>query len=308
MVQEMGRAALGTFHKRQGDQHLLRGVDPTRSGWMRVFGEAHDQKWTSSITSLNYQLAPDFDGRVWGFQTGLDLMGAELAGGIEDRFGIFYAHSAATGDVSGNVLAQTGIGTGRLNLHGDGLGAYWTRIGPGGWYLDAVVLHNWLGGHATSDRGIGAKTDGTALLASLESGFPIVLGRWTLEPQAQLIWQRVDLDDTSDRFSFIGYDTFDAFTGRLGLRLESNADISGIPLQTFVSADLWHDFSRTEDVVFNLRSATTKIGGTSLELRGGVSAQLTAQLGAYVSASYTTSVDAGDRQSIGGNLGFRFRW
>lgn len=74
-------------------------------------------------------------------------------------------------------------------------------------------MYTWLGGSTSSIQGVGIDTDGNAIVASLESGVPFTIAdNWTLEPQAQLIWQRVDFDDTRDLYSAIDFQSFDAVT------------------------------------------------------------------------------------------------
>lgn len=309
MAQQMGIASLGTFHKRRGDQSLLDNLGVASAAWMRVLGEAHDQTWDSTVGGVSYQLAPRFDGRLWGFQVGLDLLGFESDWG-QDRLGLFYTYTDSRGTIYGNTLAINGNRSGRLSLEGNSVGAYWTHIGQSRWYLDAVVMHTWLDGHAKSDDAMGADLDGTGLTASLEGGMPFrINGNWAIEPQAQLIWQRIRFDDTSDLFSTIDYDSFDSLTGRLGARLEGNmAASSRTPWQSFVSADVWHNFSETADVKFNGRNVGSEIKGTSLELRAGLSVRMTENIGGYASVGYTTNLGGEDRESISGDLGIRIRW
>jgi autotransporter family porin len=309
MVQQMGITSVATFHKRQGDQFLLNNFGKVNGAWGRAFGGSHDQQWGSTITSLDYELAPKLDGHVWGLQVGLDLLGKEHIDGSQDRYGVFYTHTGANGDVSGNILALTGAPAGRLALNGDSLGVYWTHVGVTGWYVDAIAMNTWVGGSATSDRAIGARMHGSAFAASIEGGYPVpLIGSLTIEPQGQLIWQRIGLNDTHDPFTTIDYGSFDTWTGRFGARLESNLRVNGAPLQTFFSADVWHTSARTDQVIFNDRGVATGIGGTSLELRGGASMQVTARLGVYGAVGYTTSLRGEDRESISGNLGLRARW
>jgi autotransporter family porin len=170
-------------------------------------------------------------------------------------------------------------------------------------------MHTWLNSGAKSDRGIGTGADGTAAIASLEGGVPFRLGRnWSIEPQGQIIWQRIRFDDTRDPFATINYESFDALTARLGMRLEGNTVVYGVPWQSFVSVDVWHNFSGAANVVFNDRNVATAIDGTSLELRGGLAMRMTANISSYASVGYTTSLDGKDRRSLGGNVGVRVRW
>ncbi|MEJ5902446.1 autotransporter outer membrane beta-barrel domain-containing protein [[Ochrobactrum] teleogrylli] len=148
---------------------------------------------------------------------------------------------------------------GSLDIDGDGIGAYWTHIGPSGWYVDADGMYNWLDGEAVSNYGAGADLSGDSILLSLESGYPFALGGgWKLEPQAQIIWQRVDFDDTYDQYSSIDYDASNSWTGRLGLRLEADTTINEVPVQPFVDVNLWHNFSSSYATQFNDGSMTTK--------------------------------------------------
>src|SRR5690606_16490645 len=102
-------------------------------------------------------------------------------------------------------------------------GGYWTHIGPQGWYLDGVLMGTWYSGDATSNNNVGIDIEGTGVTASLEGGYPFALTpNWTLEPQAQLVWNHLSLDDQHDTFSSVSFDSNDVVTGRLGLRLQGN--------------------------------------------------------------------------------------
>jgi outer membrane autotransporter protein len=135
------------------------------------------------------------------------------------------------------------------------------------------------------------------------------LGRgWFVEPQAQIIWQRVDLDDTSDEFSGIDYDAFNTWTGRLGLRLEGNTVVQNAPVQPYVDVNLWKNFDSKNSATFNDDTVTTQTGGTSLELGAGLSAQVTQDVGLYGGIRYTTDISGPERDGIGGTFGLRVKW
>lgn len=90
------------------------------------------------------------------------------------------------------ALPAYGVRNGKFVLQGDGIGAYWSHVSHSGWYLDAVTTYAWLHGGTSSDRGIGAATDGGAFTASLETGIPFAIsGSWTIEPQGQIIAQHI---------------------------------------------------------------------------------------------------------------------
>ena len=64
--------------------------------------------------------------------------------------------------------------TGSMNLNSWSAGGYWTHVGPGGWYLDAVLQGTWYYGSA-STQFARLNTDGTGFIASLEGGYPLRL-------------------------------------------------------------------------------------------------------------------------------------
>jgi len=308
MAQQMGIASIGTFHKRRGDQSLLDDVGTADTAWLRVFGETNDQKWNAMVSGVNYQLGPKIEGSVWGVQAGLDIYSFKNDWG-QDRFGLFYTHTQAGGTVYGDTLAVNEDHSGDLSLRGDSIGGYWTHIGQDGWYLDGVVMHTWMKGSSSSVEGLWLPLSGDAVTASLEGGVPFRIGdNWVLEPQAQLIWQHIDLDKTRDQYSTIDYQGFDPVTGRLGGRLEGSVMVYDMPWQPFVSVDLWHNFSQTANAVFDNADVATALERTSLELQGGVSVPVADNIASFVSAGYTTNVSGPMQRSIGGNIGIRIRW
>ncbi|MGB3388719.1 MAG: autotransporter outer membrane beta-barrel domain-containing protein, partial [Pseudaminobacter sp.] len=266
VAERMGLMTMGTFHQRRGDQSLLigdgawvytapepQGADvplddyrPPAAMWGRIFGAESDLSTGANVSVADFEIAPSFDGRYWGLQAGSDLVGIEHDNGHVDRFGLFYTHAEASGDISGNVLGGVQLRAGTLDLTEDSIVGYWTHLSPSGWYVDVVAKYAWLNGSSESDRGIGADLDGNSIAASVETGVPFRIAEgWTIEPQAQLIWQRIDFDDTSDPFSEIRHEAFDSITGRLGARLKYRRD----ELLAHLGANLWHGFSEGPSAV-----------------------------------------------------------
>lgn len=302
-VRRIGLATLGTFHQRQGEQSLLTNQGGFSAGWGRVFGERIDQRWSGTVD-------PEFDGRIWGLQTGLDLYAVDRPNGHRDRFGLFYGFARAEGDVRGFALGLRRNGVGKLDLDSNSLGAYWTHTGPSGWYLDAVLMHSWLDGDARSERGIRADIGGTAVTASLEGGYPIALGAgFTLEPQAQLIWQSLSLDRSRDRFSTVTFEDSDSFTGRIGARLQTSVLVGSAQLQPYLNLNLWHNFSHSDKVAFDaVDIIPTRFRGSSLEIGGGLVAKLSANVSLYATGGYVTALGDDKGHSVQGNLGLRVTW
>ena len=191
-ARETALATFGTFHERRGEQGVVNSRGNFSAAWGRAFGQSTEQSWDGTVD-------PSIDGNLYGIQAGLDILGWEHENGHRDIAGLFFGYSSLDADVKGQALGWNGVNTGSLNLDTTSFGGYWTHIGPGGWYLDGVLMGSWFGGDATSNRGVGIDIDGTGFTASLEGGYPIPLSEsWTIEPQAQFIWQTISLDDQSD--------------------------------------------------------------------------------------------------------------
>lgn len=293
---------LSTFHDRQGDQGLLRRDGDRVAGWARAFGGNYKQ-------SLGGAAQPDFDGDMSGFQVGQDVYARTSASSTQDRFGLFAGYTHARGDVSGSVAGLSGSGAGRLTVDGYSLGAYWTRTGASGWYVDTVLMNTWLDVDTDSKAQRNASTDGSTFSASVETGVPFPLsGSWSLEPQAQLIYQRTRVDDFNDDISAISLSNDNALTGRIGLRLQGEYESGQTRWRPYARTNLWRTFSGTNSVALGGDGVDTPRASTALEMALGVTAQMSDRLGLYAKVAYTTSVDSGYVRSASGQLGVRYAW
>ena len=303
VAQKLGLATLGTFHQRQGDQGLLTAGGEQPAAWARAYGSHSSQSWAGTVS-------PSFDGTMAGVQVGVDIVRFQSAPGHQDRAGFFYAYGWANGTINGFALGINNVRTGTLSLDSQNVGAYWTHIGPAGWYVDAVLMGSFYGASPQSDRYVGARVTGTGVAASLEAGVPIPLNSYlAVEPQAQLIWQRQSFDTFNDAFSSVALGSADTLTGRLGLRIPATFTAGAAVLRPYLEANLWHTASNDRSIAF---AATDLIGvqsrGTAVEIGAGISAQINRAVSAYASAGYTTSVDSTDREDITGRLGLRVNW
>ena len=103
------------------------------------------------------------------------------------------------------------------------------------------------------------RTEGTSVIASLEGGYPFRLSpNWSLEPEAQIVAQRIDFDRTSDAFAAISFDRVDLYRGRLGVRLAGDYQTRAGVLQPFAEAHLWRTFAPpTRSISTRARSTST---------------------------------------------------
>ncbi|MCG6575763.1 autotransporter outer membrane beta-barrel domain-containing protein [Pseudomonas sp. AF32] len=295
--------ALGTFHDRQGDQRLLTETGAFGAGWGRVYGKDLDQTWAGTVS-------PRFDGSIKGFQVGNDLYSAPLSGGQTHRIGFFVGHTELNGNVDGFNQGFKERRAGKIELDGDSYGLYWTLTAPTGGYVDAVVMGTRLNGDNRSERGLKIDNRGHALTLSAEAGYPFaVTTDWVLEPQVQLIHQKVSLDTQDDGISRVEFDSDSAWTGRLGARLKGRYQVSGLPVEPYLRANLWHTFSGSDSVTFdNAERIETQQRASTGDLGVGVIVGLAPSVSVYANADYSNNLDSNQQRGVAGNLGLRVSW
>jgi len=316
-ARQMGLAALGTFHERVGESLTgpsLEGDNGQRRGsaWGRLYGQDTESRYRAYVT-------PRSDARVLGAQVGLDLWQRGQLGAHRDTAGVSVAYTHGRAEAMGLVTnagatAYEMVRTGRVSLDAYSVGAYWTHYGPDGWYLDGVLQATHYSGTSRSyDTALDTK--GHGWIASLEGGYPIALPwgpGFVLEPQVQLIWQRVSLDSARDEFGYVALGSSSGTTARLGARAQwtlrqDNGDV----WQPYVRANLWRDMGGESTPVYGgVDRIPLSMQATRLELAAGLTAKLSHAVSLYAQLGYQKGLHGGDqyRRGVNGNAGIRYRW
>ncbi|MBO9697632.1 MAG: autotransporter outer membrane beta-barrel domain-containing protein [Sphingopyxis sp.] len=298
VAHHLASATLGTFHERRGEQALLRGGGVLPATWGRIFAENSEIKWDGDV-------APSLDGDLSGFQIGQDFAGFGEEGGTSIRLGAFVGRSSTDGTVRGGALGWNDLTVGQIDVRATSLAGYATLVGTSGWYVDAVVMHSWFDGESSASSGEAIDIDGNGWTASLEAGYPLALSsRWTLEPQAQILWQQVRLDDRADAFSTIDFATGDVLTGRAGLRLQGKYG----GFQPYLHASLWHGFSGDQSTRFGTDPISTDLGRTEAEVGAGLIARFGESVAVHVKGDYAFDADGPRSRRYGGTVGVTIRW
>lgn len=303
VVRSIGLAQLGTFNDRQGDTTLLTRDNGSQASWGRAFGQNTRQR-------LRGDADPQFDGTVSGLQLGHDFIARTTDSGARDRAGLLAGYTRGSGDVSGMSSGYADAAVGRLSVEGYSVGVYWTHIAASGWYSDAVLMGTRFKVDALSTLARGGRPHGSTVSASLESGYPIALGEHaTLEPQAQLIWQRSTIDDFYDGVSAIRFTRDNAITARLGARLEGRFGAEAAQWRPYLKANLWHTFGGTGDVLLGTAASVgTRRNASALEVGVGVTGALNKPVAVYAGLSYIGAIGITEQKGVQGQLGMRVRW
>ncbi len=287
--------------------------------WGRIIGATGEQE-PGGGASLSFGTpflngkGPQYDASYGGFQAGIDLWrGIGIDGGRDDA-GLYigYLNAFATVD---QVYSSAQAGTVHMNAYS--LGAYWTHFAPPGWYLDGVLQGTWFGQVEGNTQITGMTVSGSALTASLEGGYPFHLAAaWTLEPQAQVIYQYTQMGSGTDAFGYTSFGDTGDFRGRIGAKLSyvalSGFNAAPLPVTLWGRVNIWHDFldsspSATFAGLNGLNPVTLDgtLGGTWGEVDVGVDAPINKSLSLYGSAFYDHSIDGGQSWSAGGRLGLK---
>jgi outer membrane autotransporter protein len=317
VARQMGLTMLGTLHERIGDTLTAENAGPDSEGWghsswARVFAQQIDNHYEAFAD-------PRASGQLLGVQAGIDVWRGSFMPGHRDVAGVYFAYGNSNLDVDGLVTnaaatAYTLGHTGRLSLEAYSGGAYWTHYGPTGWYLDAVFQGTAYQGDATT-ASARLPTNGNGFLTSLEAGYPVPLPlgpSFVLEPQIQVIWQRVSFSQENDGLGPVDPGLTTGTTGRLGLRGQWTIDQdNGKVWQPYGRVNLWHDWGGSATTLFGTDQVPLDEQATRLEFAGGITTKITLRMSLYAQAGYQFAVggtDGGRRQGVQGDVGFRYTW
>jgi outer membrane autotransporter protein len=303
VVRQLGIGQIDNFHDRQGEQDLLTENGALPAAWGRMWG-GH------AVTSQSGAVSPQFDGSVFGAQAGQDLYANTSASGQRNHFGVFAGFARATGDVDGFAVGMPNVNVGQLDVNAYSLGGYWTHVGPTGWYTDAVLMGSSITIDPRSRDGVGANTHGSAVAGSIEGGFPIPLTTvLTIEPQAQLTWQHLSINDLNDGVSTVSFNSGNTYLGRLGVRLKGHFDSAGVNWQPYVRMSVLRSFGTDDQANFGGTTVIpTGVGQTAGQIGAGVVARLGRSSSAFATASYLANLGGAHQRTVMGNAGVRWAW
>jgi len=275
--------------------------------WGRIEGVHGEYEAAASSAAAEYETT------TWRLQAGLDGVlresdSGKLIGGVSVHYG----------KLDGEITAVDGSGD--VDSTGYGLGASLTWYGTNGLYVDAQGQATWLDSDLTSSS-LGARLldghNGFGYALGLEAGRRFRLNaEWSLTPQAQLVYSKLDFDDFTDPLGApVSLEDGDSLRGRLGLAAERaktwQADDGTTSRTNFYGiANLYNEFSDGYRVSILGEELTTRNdrlwGGLGL---GGAYNWKNDKYSLYGEATVTTSLkNFGDSHTVGGVLGLRIKW
>ena len=287
------------------DNQLLSIEQAAPSAWQRVYGQPAAQAEHDILNSPFTAVAtPAFKGPA--------LLTVHGNGGSTQRVGLIggsqQIQSNSNGVLVGRALADPGSDS--LNVQGESLGTYWSLTGATGWHVDLSASGGRVSGYSRNDQGERQAAEGNAVTLSVEGGFPIGISKnWVIEPQAQLINQRITLDSNNASSGNAQSSDMSSWSGRVGARLKGSYDINGLPVEPYVRTNLWHSVNSSATVSLDqVDKISSSRSSSTVELGLGLVAKVTPAVSLYVSADYSSDVDDNDLNGLIGSLGVRMRW
>jgi len=296
---------LGNLHQRVGDDGPA-GAPPElgyRQAWARIIS-------ADRTIGQGGTVSPTSAGRLMGFQAGTDLWAD-----AHWRTGIYVGQLDGDMRVNGFVGGLQNYAAGTNNLRSQYLGAYATWKNDSGLYVDGVLQAGRHRYTASPALGFSNAGKGSSLLASIEVGQAFPLGsNWTIEPQLQLVHQRIRLDDSGIVGALVQQNNHNGWLVRAGVRVKGEIATSAGALQPYVRFNVYRSGSGTDVASFIGPAATTNIatrtGGTSSELAVGATLQLTPSTSLYaeVGKLWASGGDTRTRSGVNGTVGVKIRW
>ncbi|WP_159596650.1 autotransporter family protein [Hydrogenophaga sp. BPS33] len=296
------RVMLGNLHQRVGDAAASGRAD--RQTWARFIGADHTVRQSGDAS-------PSSEGRLHGLQAGIDLWAPTATW----RAGLYVGQLNGDMRVRGFASGIANLYVGSNKLRSQYLGAYATYHHESGLYVDTVLQggrHRYSVSPLTATAGHGK---GDSLLASVEAGraFDIAPG-WTLEPQLQLIHQRVNLDEARITGADVQQHTRGHWTVRAGLRVKGDMSTAAGLLRPYARWNLYRGSSGTDTTRFTgpagFADVATNTGGVSSELAAGATLALSATTSLYgeIGKLWAHSGDARHSSGLNGSVGLRVSW
>ncbi len=300
------------LHRRLGELHddnpnaLNRAAGEKTDGeaFVRIYGGMFDYNSNRNYNNYGY----DFDQNYVAVQMGANVYSHRNETAIT-RVGF----ALTLGDMSMETNSPNIFeGTSKAHVNTYSLQGYVTRQWDTGFYIDGVMSFGLFDGSVDSyaRNGVG-DVSGNSFAVGLEVGRPWHFAEnWTLEPQAQLVYQRLSFDNQVDKD---GIDVYmgspQQVTGRIGARLTRAFRTDENQLITpYAKLNLIHGFMDDNRVVIGGSTFASGTQGTALQIGGGVTGTLNEHWSVYGDAAYQTSLSGNGFDGIVANAGVRYVW
>ena len=307
-LRQADMAMLGDLRKRMGDEgtQATTGSDSgaSRRVWGRILRTDPEIRQQGTVS-------PESSGHLTGFQAGLDLYADQSV-----KAGIYVGQLEGDMSVKGFASGEERKHVGFNNLRTRYLGVYGSWLDQSGLYADAVLqAADYRSSLRTADDTAQARTNGSGWLASLEMGKAFALSpSWYIEPQAQIIYRKLSIDDTALSLATVRNQAGDDWTLRLGARLKGSFTTSAGVLQSYGRINVYKSSNTTDIASFAAPGGTTDIkakgGHTTTEMAAGASLQLNPRTSLFgeLGKLWANGGDSRVKSGVQASIGVKVQW
>lgn len=314
---ELGFTTIGTLHERRGENQTYNITGSNNT----ALGDDQQQTWGRVLVKhLNKDGKKRLDtaGNQSVLQIGHDfILDENEKTGTRRHIGGYVAYGHNENDFRDQYHAKNGYivddhYTGKGRTDAISVGGYGTFYGNNGGYVDLVGQVTYLRNkyNARSNESVHQNGWGAALSAETGKSFIVYGNNWFVEPQAQLVYQYLSLDDFNDRIRHVDQHDPSALRGRVGMRFGYNGDIrDNLPPSSFYGiANIWHDFVNPKSVDIGRDSLKEEYAKTWGEVGLGIQLPITHQSNFYSDIRYEKNFGSDKRKGFKGTMGYKYTW
>lgn len=314
---ELGFTTIGTLHERRGENQTYNITGSNNT----ALGDDQQQTWGRVLVKhLNKDGKKRLDtaGNQSVLQIGHDfILDENEKTGTRRHIGGYVAYGHNENDFRDQYHAKNGYivddhYTGKGRTDAISVGGYGTFYGNNGGYVDLVGQVTYLRNkyNARSNESVHQNGWGAALSAETGKSFIVYANNWFVEPQAQLVYQYLSLDDFNDRIRHVDQHDPSALRGRVGMRFGYNGDIrDNLPPSSFYGiANIWHDFVNPKSVDIGRDSLKEEYAKTWGEVGLGIQLPITHQSNFYSDIRYEKNFGSDKRKGFKGTMGYKYTW
>lgn len=314
---ELGFTTIGTLHERRGENQTYNITGSNNT----ALGDDQQQTWGRVLVKhLNKDGKKRLDtaGNQSVLQIGHDfILDENEKTGTRRHIGGYVAYGHNENDFRDQYHAKNGYivddhYTGKGRTDAISVGGYGTFYGNNGGYVDLVGQVTYLRNkyNARSNESVHQNGWGAALSAETGKSFIVYGNNWFVEPQAQLVYQYLSLDDFNDRIRHVDQHDPSALRGRVGMRFGYNGDIrDNLPSSSFYGiANIWHDFVNPKSVDIGRDNLKEEYAKTWGEVGLGIQLPITHQSNFYSDVRYEKNFGNDKRKGFKGTMGYKYTW
>lgn len=300
---EQNYSMIGTQAERQN-----RDLTQSQQGtvWSRAFGQHVRQSGKERL---------DLDTDIYGFQIGRTFLDRSVGTDGRQLVNGYVGYSHADTDFGDQYRAVNGVVvgdkyTGKAKTDMASLGVNTTYYTAKGSYVDMLGQVSYLHNKYDARNDVRHNQNGWGAAVSAEVGHQFTLSEkagWSLVPQAQLVYQYVDLSNFNDGIREVDQNDQHSVRGRIGGKVAYKTEQQ--QADTFYAvANVWHDFVKMRSVEIGADAIRENYANSWGEIGLGVQLPVYKNSLIYGDTRYQHDFGSHKRAGWHGSIGFKYNW